>query len=294
MSDTKMLPKQAEMLRVDQALIERALEEDIGFGDVTTLSTIPAERIISATLITRQRGVVAGLPVARAVFRAVDASLTIEQLVPDGTQVVPNDVLLRLRGSARSILTAERTALNFLGHLCGIATITAACVAAIAGTKAAIVDTRKTTPGLRALEKYAVRMGGARNHRFALDDGILIKDNHIQAAGGIGAAISAARQHAPHLLKIEVEVETLAQVREALTAHADVILLDNMRVEQQREAVALIRQHDARILIEASGNIGTDPVRLAAVAATGVDFISLGALTHSAPNLDLSLECTNE
>ncbi|HEY7124803.1 MAG TPA: carboxylating nicotinate-nucleotide diphosphorylase [Ktedonobacterales bacterium] len=294
MSDTKMLPKQAEMLRVDQALIERALEEDIGFGDVTTLSTIPAERIISATLITRQRGVVAGLPVARAVFQAVDASLTIEQLVPDGAQVAPNDVLLRLRGSARSILTAERTALNFLGHLCGIATITTACVAAIAGTSATIVDTRKTTPGLRALEKYAVRMGGARNHRFALDDGILIKDNHIQAAGGIGAAISAARQHAPHLLKIEVECETLAQVREALAARADVILLDNMRVEQQREAVALIRQHDERILIEASGNIGTDPVRLAAVAATGVDFISLGALTHSAPNLDLSLECTNE
>jgi nicotinate-nucleotide pyrophosphorylase (carboxylating) len=262
--------------------------------DVTTLSTIPAERIISATLITRQRGVVAGLPVARAVFQAVDASLTIEQLVPDGAQVAPNDVLLRLRGSARSILTAERTALNFLGHLCGIATITTACVAAIAGTSATIVDTRKTTPGLRALEKYAVRMGGARNHRFALDDGILIKDNHIQAAGGIGAAISAARQHAPHLLKIEVECETLAQVREALAARADVILLDNMRVEQQREAVALIRQHDERILIEASGNIGTDPVRLAAVAATGVDFISLGALTHSAPNLDLSLECTNE
>ncbi len=294
MSDTKMLQKQTEMLRVEQALIERALEEDIGFGDVTTLSTIPAERIISATLITRQHGVVAGLPVARAVFLTVDASLTIEQLVSDGARVAPNDVLLRLRGSARSILTAERTALNFLGHLCGIATITAACVAAVAGTKASIVDTRKTTPGLRALEKYAVRMGGARNHRFALDDGILIKDNHIQAAGGIGAAISAARQHAPHLLKIEVECETLAQVREALAARADVILLDNMQVEQQHKAVALIRQHDERILIEASGNIGTNPARLAAVAATGVDFISLGALTHSAPNLDLSLECTNE
>ena len=294
MSDTTRLQRQSEVLRVDQAVIERALEEDIGFGDVTTLSTIPAERIISATIITRQRGVAAGLPVARAVFQAVNASLTIEQLVPDGTHVAPNDVLLRLHGSARSILTAERTALNFLGHLCGIATITAACVAAVAGTKATIVDTRKTTPGLRALEKYAVRMGGARNHRFALDDGILIKDNHIQAAGSISAAISAARQHAPHLLKIEVECETLAQIREALAARADVILLDNMRVEQQREAVALIRQHDERILIEASGNIGTDPTRLAAVAATGVDFISLGALTHSAPNLDLSLECTNE
>jgi nicotinate-nucleotide pyrophosphorylase (carboxylating) len=289
-----MLQQQRELLRIDDALIARALEEDVGFGDLTTLSTIPAERTISATIFTRQRGVVAGLPIAGAVFRTVDASLRIEQVLADGAQLAPGDVLLRLHGSARSILTAERTALNFLGHLSGIATITAACVAAIAGTNASIVDTRKTTPGLRALEKYAVRMGGGRNHRFGLDDGILIKDNHIQAAGGIGPAIAAARQHAPHLLKIEVECETLAQMREALAARADVILLDNMCVEEQRQAVALIRQHNPHILIEASGNIGTDPARLAAVAATGVDFISLGALTHSAPNLDLSLECSND
>ncbi|HEY7350952.1 MAG TPA: carboxylating nicotinate-nucleotide diphosphorylase [Ktedonobacterales bacterium] len=281
-----------EGLQIDSALIARALEEDIGFGDVTTLCTVPAERTLTATIIARQPGVIAGLAVAAAVFHAVDVSLHIELLVDDGTQVAPDTLVARIEGSARSILTAERTALNFLGRLSGIATLTARCVAAIAGASAAIIDTRKTTPGLRALEKYAVRVGGGRNHRFALDDGILIKDNHIAAAGGVGPAIAGARQGAPHLLKIEVECETLEQVREALAAGADVILLDNMGVGQQREAVALIRQYDARILIEASGSIGTDPERLAAVAATGVDFISLGALTHSAPNFDLSLECS--
>ncbi len=282
---------EVETLLIDPALIARALEEDIGFGDVTTLSTVPAERALTATIITRQPGVVAGLDVATAVFRAVDETLHIERLVEDGAAVAPDAQIARIQGSARSILTAERTALNFLGRMSGIATLTARCVAAIAGTSAAIIDTRKTTPGLRALEKYAVRVGGGRNHRFALDDGILIKDNHIAAAGGISAAIAGARKHAPHLLKIEVECETLEQAREALAAGADVILLDNMNVGQQREAVALIRQHDPRILIEASGGIGTNPERLAAVAATGVDFISIGALTHSAPNFDFSLEC---
>ena len=275
---------------IDHALIARALEEDIGFGDLTTLATVPAEQAIVATIIPRQPGVVAGLEVAAAVFQTVDASLHVDQFVSDGTKVAANDRLARIEGSARSILTAERTALNFLGRLSGIATLTAACVAAIAGTRTAIIDTRKTTPGLRALEKYAVRMGGGRNHRFALDDGILIKDNHIAAAGGIGLAIARARQHAPHLLKIEVECETLEQVQQALDAGADVILLDNMSIGQQKEAVSLIRQRDARVLIEASGNIGTNPERLAAVAASGVDFISLGALTHSAPNFDVSLE----
>ena len=279
-----------EAAPLDRALIARALEEDIGFGDLTTLATVPAEQTIVATIITRQPGVVAGLDIAAAVFQTVDAGLHIEQYVADGTKVQPNDRLMRIEGSARSVLTAERTALNFLGRLSGIATLTAACVAAIAGTRAAIIDTRKTTPGLRALEKYAVRMGGGRNHRFALDDGILIKDNHIAAAGGVGVAIARARQHAPHLLKIEVECETLEQVQEALDAGADVILLDNMSIGQQKEAVALIRRRDARVLIEASGNIGTNPERLAAEAASGVDFISLGALTHSAPNFDVSLE----
>jgi nicotinate-nucleotide pyrophosphorylase (carboxylating) len=280
-------------LVIDQTLIARALEEDIGFGDVTTLSTVPAERTLTATILSRQTGVIAGLEVAAAVFRTVDPTLHLELLVADGAAATPDAQVARIEGNARSILTAERTALNFLGRLSGIATLAARSVAAIAGTHAAIVDTRKTTPGLRALEKYAVRVGGARNHRFALDDGILIKDNHIAAAGGIGPAIAGARKHAPHLLKIEVECETLEQVREALTAGADVILLDNMSVGQQREAVAVIRQHDPRVLIEASGNIGTNPERLAAVAATGVDFISLGALTHSAPNFDLSLECSD-
>lgn len=275
---------------IDHALIARALEEDIGFGDLTTLATVPVDQTIVATIITRQPGVVAGLDIAAAVFHAVGANLHVEQFVSDGAKVSANDRLACIEGSARSILTAERTALNFLGRLSGIATLTAACVAAIAGTQAAIIDTRKTTPGLRALEKYAVRMGGGRNHRYALDDGILIKDNHIAAAGGIGVAIARARQHAPHLLKIEVECETLEQVQQALDAGADVILLDNMSIGQQKEAVALIRQRDARVLIEASGNIGTNPERLAAVAATGIDFISLGALTHSAPNFDVSLE----
>ena len=275
---------------IERALIARALEEDIGFGDLTTLATVPAEQTIVATIITRQSGVIAGLEMAAAVFQTIDASLHVEHFVADGAKVAANDRLARIEGSARSILTAERTALNFLGRLSGIATLTAACVAAIAGTRAAIIDTRKTTPGLRALEKYAVRVGGGRNHRFALDDGILIKDNHIAAAGGIGVAIARARQHAPHLLKIEVECETMEQVQQALDAGADVILLDNMSIGQQKEAVALIRQRDARVLIEASGNIGTNPERLAAEAATGVDFISLGALTHSAPNFDVSLE----
>ncbi len=283
-----------EALQIDPTLIVRALEEDIGFGDVTTLCTVPAERTLTAAIIARQAGVIAGLEVAAAVFRAIDATLHIELLAADGAHITPNTQVARIAGSARSILAAERTALNFLGRLAGIATLTARCVAAIAGTRAAIIDTRKTTPGLRALEKYAVRVGGGRNHRFALDDGILIKDNHIAAAGGIGPAIARARQSAPHLLKIEIECETLEQVREALAAGTDVILLDNMSLGQQREAVTMIRQHDARILIEASGGIGTDPERLAAVAATGVDFISLGALTHSAPNFDLSLECSDE
>ncbi len=281
-----------EGLRIDPALIARALEEDIGFGDITTLCTVPAERALTATIIARKPGVIAGIEVAAAVFYAVDADIQIEQLVTDGDSVLAGEPLARIQGNARSILTAERTALNFLGRLSGIATLTAACVTAVSGTRAQIIDTRKTTPGLRSLEKYAVRVGGGRNHRFALDDGILIKDNHIVAAGGIGPAVASARQHAPHLLKIEVECETLEQVRQALEAEADVILLDNMSVNQQREAVALIRQLVPRIQIEASGGIGTDPVQLAAVASTGVDFISLGALTHSAPNFELSLECS--
>jgi nicotinate-nucleotide pyrophosphorylase (carboxylating) len=187
-------------------------------------------------------------------------------------------------------LSAERVALNFLGHLSGIATTTARSVRALEGTQTRILDTRKTTPGLRSLEKMAVQMGGGHNHRFGLNDGVLIKDNHIKAAGTIAQAVAAARRAAPHLLKIEVECETLDEVREALQARADVVLLDNMDTEIMRSAVALIRQHAPQVLIEASGNIGTQAERLATVAATGVDFISSGALTHSAANFDVSLE----
>jgi len=210
--------------------------------------------------------------------------------VEDGTTVQAGQVVAHLSGPARSLLSAERVALNFLGHLSGIATITAQCVRAIEGTKVRILDTRKTTPGLRSLEKEAVRLGGGHNHRFNLSDGVLVKDNHIKAAGGIVPAIILARRMAPHLLKIEVECESLAEVQEALEAGADVLLLDNMPVETMRSAVDLVRRVAPHVLIEASGNIGTNTTKLAAVAATGVDFISLGAITHSAPNFDVSLE----
>ncbi len=278
------------MYKVPLDLIKRALEEDGADADITTLSTVPEERMAQATLITRQAGVVAGLAVAAATFRALDERIVVELLVQDGATVRPDQVLAHLSGAARALLSAERVALNFLGHLSGIATLTAQCVQAVQGTQLRILDTRKTTPGLRSLEKAAVQLGGGQNHRFGLNDGVLIKDNHIKAAGGISQAITAARRLAPHLLKIEVECETLAEVQEALQAGADVVLLDNMDVEMMRRAVEMVRRAAPRVLLEASGNIGTNPTRLAAVAATGVDFISLGALTHSAPNFDISLE----
>jgi nicotinate-nucleotide pyrophosphorylase (carboxylating) len=271
-------------------LIKRALEEDGADADITTLSTVSEQQQATARIITRQSGVVAGLSVAVETFRVFDDQITVELLVQDGAAVRSDDVLAHLRGPARSLLSAERVALNFLGHLSGIATITAHCVRAVEGSRARIIDTRKTTPGLRALEKAAVKLGGGQNHRFGLHDGVLIKDNHIKAAGGIVQAVTAARRMAPHLLKIEIECETLAEVQDALESGADVVLLDNMGVEMMRNAVELIHQNAPRVLIEASGSIGTNTERLAAVAATGVDFISLGALTHSAPNFDISLE----
>ena len=271
-------------------LILHALEEDGAFDDITTLSTVPATQQAQATLITRQAGVVAGLSVALKTFRMLDEGIEIEEVVPDGATVQADAVLARLHGSARSILSAERAALNFVGRLSGIATITAQCARAIEGTQARILDTRKTTPGLRSLEKRAVLLGGGHNHRFGLSDGVLIKDNHIKAAGGITQAVTGARRIAPHLLKIEVECETLVEVEEAIAAHTDVVLLDNMDTEMMRSAVTLLRREAPHILIEASGNIGTNMSRLADVAATGVDFISLGAITHSVPNFDVSLE----
>ncbi|HEY7093965.1 MAG TPA: carboxylating nicotinate-nucleotide diphosphorylase [Ktedonobacterales bacterium] len=274
----------------DSDLIRRALAEDIGRGDVTTEATILAGTQASARIVAREAGVVAGLPLARRVFAALDPNVTFEAQVADGVAVEAGATLAQIYGEARTLLTAERVALNFLGRLSGIATLTAGCVAAVADTRAQIVDTRKTTPGLRALEKYAVRMGGGRNHRAGLDDGVLIKDNHIAAAGGVRSAILRAREHASHLVRIEVECEDEQQVSDAMESGADVILLDNMPLERLRANVEWIRTHAPLTIIEASGGIGTDPVRLAAVAATGVDLISLGALTHSAPNFDVSLE----
>ncbi|MBO0793588.1 MAG: carboxylating nicotinate-nucleotide diphosphorylase [Ktedonobacteraceae bacterium] len=278
------------MLRPPVDLIKQALEEDGAFADITTLSTVPAEQWAEGSMLTRQAGVVAGLPAMAATFHLLDERITVELLVQDGAAVQPGEALARLSGPARSILSAERVALNLLGRLSGIATLTAQCVRALEGTQARILDTRKTTPGLRALEKYAVRMGGGQNHRFGLSDGILIKDNHIKAAGGIAQAVAAARASAPHLLKVEIECETLAEIEQALAADADVVLLDNMDVETMRQAVSLIRQRAPRVLTEASGNIGTDAAKLRTVAGTGVDFISLGALTHSVSNFDVSLE----
>jgi nicotinate-nucleotide pyrophosphorylase (carboxylating) len=273
-----------------QALLLSALNEDGAQADLTTLGTVPAGQQASGTILTRQAGVIAGLTVAAETFCLFDPQVEVKLLVENGARVESGQQLLHLHGAARSLLSAERVALNFLGRLCGIATLTAHCVQAVAGTGVRILDTRKTTPGLRTLEREAVRLGGGHNHRFGLSDGVLIKDNHIHAAGGIARAIEAARRQIPHLHKIEIECETLGEVKQAVQAGAEVILLDNMSVECLREAAAFVRQIAPRTLLEASGGIGTDPERLAAVASTGVDFISLGALTHSAPGFDVSLE----
>lgn len=274
----------------DVEAVRRALAEDVGRGDVTTLATIPTGMRASGRIVAREAGVIAGVPVVAIAFRLLDPAASFTPERADGTPVAPGAVVARVAGDARALLTAERTALNFLGHLSGIATVAARCVAAVAGTRARIVDTRKTTPGLRVLEKYAVRMGGAQNHRAGLDDGILIKDNHIAVAGGVREAIAHARAGASHLLKIEIECEDEKQVCDAVEMGAEVILLDNMPPERLRRNVEWIRTHAPATLIEASGGIGADPAKLAAVAATGVDFISLGALTHSSPNLDVALD----
>ena len=287
-ADAPILPSFDPIFSID--LAQRALAEDVGRGDITTEATVPPGTHANARILAKQEGVIAGLPMAALIFRQLDPQVRFEMVVSDGVTVDKGATLARLAGDARAILTAERTALNVLGRLSGIATLAALCSAATQGTRAVVVDTRKTTPGLRALEKYAVRMGGAHNHRAGLDDGVLIKDNHIAAAGGVTAAINRARSFAPHLLRIEVECENEDQVREALNLGVEAILLDNMPVERLRANVETIRQRAPKTIIEASGNIGTDPQRLAAVAATGVDLISLGALTHSAPNFDVSLE----
>lgn len=265
-------------------LIQRALAEDIGPGDVTA-RLLPESLSGTAELLAKSELVLAGGEVFAAVFRAVDPRIEVTLARPDGARVNNRQVIGTITGPARSILTGERTALNFVQRLSGIATFTARCVDAVVGTKTKIVDTRKTTPGLRVLEKHAVRMGGGYNHRFGLFDGILIKDNHIAALGGVAEAVRRARGEAHHLLRVECEVTNLEELSEALAAGADVILLDNMSTQLMREAVS---QTAGRALLEASGNMTLG--RLAEVAETGVDLISLGALTHTVSAADLSLE----
>ena len=266
-------------------IILNALREDIGAGDLTTESCIPAGCRARGRFLAREGGVLCGLEIARRVFALLDAAVALDSDMADGARFAAGDVLGVVSGPARAILTGERVALNLLQRLSGIATATAAAVKAVGGTKTQITDTRKTTPGLRALEKYAVRTGGARNHRFNLADGVLIKDNHIVASGGVEKAVASLRARIPHTMKIEVEAGDLAQVREALRAGADIIMLDNMDDDAMRGAVKEIA---GRALTEASGNMGMRD--LAAVAAAGVDYISIGALTHSARALDISLK----
>ena len=269
-------------------ILQGALAEDIGTGDITTLSTVPPERTISGRYIAKEDGVLCGLELVARAFALLDASIAYKPLKRDGDAVRKGDLVATVSGNARAILTGERVGLNLLQHMSGVASQTARAVAAVAGTGAKIVDTRKTTPGLRVLDKYAVRAGGGGNHRFGLSDGVLIKDNHIVAAGGIAEAVAASRARAPHSLRVEVEVETLEQLREALAAGADIIMLDNMSVEDMREAVRIV---DGRALTEASGNMGDkSDAELRAVAETGVDLISIGALTHSVRALDISLK----
>lgn len=280
--------------------VRAALAEDLGrAGDITTYATIAPDKTAIAAMNSREDGVVAGLELARAAFRLLDPSVTFDALVEDGDPVLPGQPIAQVSGPARSVLSGERVALNFLMHLCGVATYTARFAAEIAHTHARVTCTRKTLPGLRALEKYAVRLGGGSNHRYGLDDAILIKDNHIAVAGGVTAAIEAARAYAGHLVKIEVEVDSLDQMRQALPARPDVILLDNMGPDLLAQAVEINRAHagltladyplaPGRIQLEASGNVNLKTIR--AIAESGVDFISTSKITMAAPTLDIGLD----
>jgi nicotinate-nucleotide pyrophosphorylase (carboxylating) len=269
-----------------EPLVRNALAEDLGLaGDITSAAVIPADHRSSLVMAARQQGVIAGLDAAELAFQLVDSAITVVRHIEDGSAVEAGDIIATISGPSRGLLTGERTALNFLGHLSGIATVTAGLVRAVEGTKASIACTRKTTPGLRALEKYAVRAGGGMNHRFALNDAVLIKDNHVAIAGGVAEAIRRARAGVGHLVKIEVEVDTLEQLREALEIGVDAVLLDNMTPEQLRQAVAIV---DRRAITEASGRV--TPATVAAIAASGVDLISVGWCTHSAPTLDIGLD----
>ena len=281
-------------------LVRNALLEDLGrAGDITTYATIGPEKLARMTINGRDPGVVAGLVLAETAFRLIDPVIRFEALVADGDRVSPGQPLARVEGTARAVLSAERVALNFLMHLSGVASYTARFAAAIAHTNARVTCTRKTLPGLRAVEKYAVRLGGGSNHRYGLDDAILIKDNHSAVSGGVALAIAAARAYAGHLVKLEVEVDSLDQMREALDAGPDVILLDNMTPETLAEAVEINRAHHGqtpevyvaakgRVILEASGNVTLDTIR--AIAETGVDYISTSKITMAAPTLDIGLD----
>ena len=269
-----------------EPIVRRALEEDLGrAGDFTSELTVPASATASAKLVARKAGTIAGLIAAECTFGLIDPKLTFTVSQQDGATVSAGTIVATIQGPARALLSGERVALNFTGHLSGIATATRALVDAVAGTEARIVCTRKTTPGLRLLEKYAVRCGGGFNHRFGLDDAVLIKDNHLAASGGIKPAIERVRAGLGHMAKIELEVDTLAQLEEALSLGVDTILLDNMSLDDLKRAVTTTK---GRAVLEASGNVTLSSVR--AIAETGVDYISSGAITHSAPSLDVALD----
>jgi nicotinate-nucleotide pyrophosphorylase (carboxylating) len=281
-------PARVSVKQVER-IVKNALAEDLAFGDFTTEVLIPPALLGKASILVKKEGVLAGIEVAKEVFRQVDRSLHFKAFVKDGAKVHKGEVVATIEGRAASILKAERVALNFLQHLSGIATETTRYVEAVRGTKAVITDTRKTIPGLRLLEKYAVRVGGGRNHRLNLSDGVLIKDNHLavlRSSGiGLGETVKMARRRAPRTVKIEVEVESLKQAREALSAGADIIMLDNMRPMDMRKVVELARK---KAILEASGGVNLNNVR--SIAEVGVDLISIGALTHSSRALDISLE----
>jgi nicotinate-nucleotide pyrophosphorylase (carboxylating) len=274
----------SDLMNLD-GIIQKALEEDIGPGDITTDSIIDPHAMGTAALLAKEQLILAGLPVFSMVFTLVDPGIEFKYMYKDGSVIPSGKTICRISGRLASILKAERTALNFIQRMSGIATLTADYVRNAGAGKTRILDTRKTAPGLRALDKYAVRMGGGYNHRIGLYDGILIKDNHIAAAGSVSSAISLARSNSPHLLKLEIEAETLPQVQEALESGADVILLDNMPIERIKQAATMIK---GRALVEVSGNVTLG--NIAEIAEIGVDFISVGALTHSVKAVDLSLE----
>jgi nicotinate-nucleotide pyrophosphorylase (carboxylating) len=275
-------------IRALEGQIHLWLEEDIGSGDITTMTTIPEDRQGVGIIHVKEDGILAGIPVAEAVFRVVDPSLSFRAVRQDGERIVKGTVLAEVHGSIRSILLGERLALNLMQRLSGIATRTREYVDVLDGLPTRLVDTRKTTPGHRTLEKYAVRVGGGHNHRFGLYDAVMIKDNHIKGAGGITQAVAAARSQIPHTMKIEVEVEGFAQLEEAMAADADIIMLDNMKPADMSQAVGILKANKPHILVEASGNVNLSTIR--GIAETGVDVISVGRLTYSVQALDISLD----